>query len=84
MTLGIIIMTLGIIILLAVVTVCAVIAYAFLKSPKPQLNMGRYPCFTSHISKGGTLICQTHDIIEIVTCEGTETVTVAEYARKAE
>ena len=44
-----------------------------------------YRCGTMHLRNGGTLICQTGDIIEIVTREGTETMTVSEYeARKAE
>jgi hypothetical protein len=41
-------------------------------------------CGTPYLRNGGTLICQTDDMIEIVTREGTETMTVAEYeARKA-
>jgi hypothetical protein len=43
-----------------------------------------FRCGTPHLQNGGTLICQTGDIIEIVTREGTETMTVSEYeARKA-
>ena len=42
-------------------------------------------CGWAVVQSGGTLIAQTGDQIEIVTREGTETMTVAEYeARKAE
>jgi hypothetical protein len=41
-------------------------------------------CGWAVVQSGGTLIAQTDDMIEIVTREGTETMTVAEYeARKA-
>ena len=41
-------------------------------------------CGWAVVQSGGTLIAQTDDIIEIVTREGTETMTVDEYnARKA-
>ncbi len=82
-------MTLGIIISLAVAALCAVIVYALLKSPKPEKESAppveRHVtrCGTPYLRNGGTLICQTGDIIEIVTRESTETMTVAEYeARK--
>jgi hypothetical protein len=40
-------------------------------------------CGWAVVQSGGTLIAQTDDMIEIVTREGTETMTVAEYnARK--
>ena len=42
-------------------------------------------CGTPYLRNGGTLICQTGDMIKIITRESTETMTVAEYeARKAE
>ncbi len=82
-------MTLGIIILLAVAALCAVVVFVLLKSPKPEKESGplveRHTtrCGTPYLRNGGTLVCQTDDIIEIVTREGTETMTVAEYeARK--
>jgi hypothetical protein len=71
--LGVILSTLGIIILLAVATVCAVIAYALLKSAKPRIAKDQMKRCT-------TLALQTSDIIEIVTRDGTETITVTEYA----
>ena len=83
-------MTLSIIILLAVAALCAVMVYALLKSPKPEketaspVQRETMRCGTPYLRNGGTLICQTGDIIEIVTREGTETMTVDEYeTRKA-
>lgn len=83
-------MTLGIIISLAVAALCAVIVYALFKSPKPEKESAppvkRHitRCGTPYLRNGGTLVCQTDDIIEIVTREGTETMTVDEYEARKE
>ena len=46
---------------------------------KPTSHRQPMRCATPYLRNGGTIICQTGDIIEIVTREGTETMTVDEY-----
>ena len=41
-------------------------------------------CGTPYLRNGGTLICQTGDMIKIVTRDGTEAMTVAEYEARKE
>jgi putative hemolysin len=83
-------MTLGIIISLAVAALCVAMVYALLKSSKPEketaspVQRETMRCGTPYLRNGGTLVCQTGDIIEIVTREGTETMTVDEYEARKE
>jgi hypothetical protein len=81
-------MTLGIIIPLAVAALCSVIAYTLLKSLRPEkerappVKRHTMRCGTPYLRNGGTLVCQTGDVIEIVTREGTETMTLGEYIQR--
>jgi len=60
-------------------------AYVFLRTLKSVekaeelFRTTPFHCGTPHVQNGGTLIAKTGDIIEIITREGTETMTVAEY-----
>ena len=75
---------------LTIAALFAALVYLLLKSKSnksattPLIERPVTLCGTMHLRSGGALICQTDDIIEIVTRQGTETMTVSEYeARKA-
>ena len=74
----------------AVVVVFGTLAYATLKNSRKKqkaaepVKPNNFRCGTPTLQNGGSLICHYGDFVEIVTREGTETLTVDEYnARKA-
>jgi hypothetical protein len=80
----------GTIILIAVTGVTLLVAYAIWRAiksaDKAQEAFRREPfhCGTPYVHNGGTLIARTGNMIEIITRDGTETMTVDEYeTRKA-
>lgn len=81
----------GAIILIAVTGLTLLAAYVIWRAIKSadqaQASFLREPihCGTPYVHNGGTLIARTGNMIEIITRDGTETMTVDEYnARKAE
>ena len=75
----------GAIILIAVTCVTLLAAYVFWRAiksaDKAQEAFLREPfhCGTPYVHNGGTLIARTGNMIEIITRDGTETMTVDEY-----